>query len=53
MTVREVAAELRVCRATVYRFIESGRLRSARMGGSIYRVRRSDLRAFVDGHGAR
>lgn len=46
LTVREVAAQLRVCRATVYKMAERGDLPHVRMAGAV-RVHPADLDAFV------
>jgi len=45
LTVKEVAARLCVCTATIYRLCTSGELRHFRVGASI-RIREADLRAF-------
>jgi excisionase family DNA binding protein len=45
LTVKEVAARLRVCTATVYRLCAAGELPHFRVGASI-RIREEDLRAF-------
>ena len=46
LTVREVAARLRLSTATVYRLCESGGLQHARVSNAI-RVAEIDLRAFI------
>lgn len=49
LTVSEVADRLRFTKPTVYRLINSGRLRAVRLGdGCHWRVRTDDLAAFVD-----
>jgi excisionase family DNA binding protein len=48
MSVAEVAAELGCGRDTVYRLMTSGSLPSVIVGGRLRRVRREDLRAYVD-----
>jgi excisionase family DNA binding protein len=45
LTVKEVAARLRVCTATIYRLCTTGELRHLRVGATI-RIREADLRAF-------
>ncbi|HEX7509494.1 MAG TPA: helix-turn-helix domain-containing protein, partial [Polyangia bacterium] len=45
LTVREVAARLRVCTATVYSLCESGALSHVRLNNAI-RVGQADLTAF-------
>jgi excisionase family DNA binding protein len=50
LTVREVACLLRVTPATVYRLIDRGELRHARISNAI-RVSPSDLATFLRGHG--
>jgi excisionase family DNA binding protein len=47
MTVSEVADELRVSNMTVYRLIKAGDLAAIRVGKN-YRIRRSDLDAYLD-----
>ncbi len=49
MTVGEVATALRVSTMTVYRLINAGELRAARIGRS-FRVRTVDLETFVADH---
>ncbi len=46
LTVKEVAAILKVCTATVYKIIDRGELPHTRVLNSI-RVRKSDLAAFL------
>jgi excisionase family DNA binding protein len=46
LTVREVAARLGVCRATVYAMVERGELPHVRISGAV-RVHPTDLMAFV------
>jgi excisionase family DNA binding protein len=38
LTVREVAERLRVCRATVYRMIDEGRLPAVRVSSGAIRI---------------
>jgi len=45
LTVKEVAARLRVCTATIYRLCISGELHHFRVGASV-RIRQADLVAF-------
>lgn len=47
MTVKEVAAYMRVSDMTVYRLIESGQLRATRAGRS-WRIQTSDAEAYLD-----
>ena len=47
LTVEEVAKLLKVSKRTVYRWIESGDLKVARLGRKTYRVFESDLRRFL------
>jgi excisionase family DNA binding protein len=46
LTVREVAATLRVSTMTVYRLIKAGDLRSTRVGKG-YRIRSVDLERYL------
>lgn len=46
LTVKEVAAILKVCSATVYKIIDRGELPHTRVLNSI-RVRKGDLAAFL------
>jgi excisionase family DNA binding protein len=46
LTVKEVAEQLGVCTATVYRLCESGALPHVRIVQSI-RIRPADLKAFL------
>lgn len=48
-TVREVAAYLKVTTKTVYRMLEDSRLNGSRLGYT-WRIRESDLIAFLDAH---
>ena len=48
LSVGEVAAALGCGRDTVYRLMTSGALPSVTVGDRLRRVRRDDLRAFVD-----
>jgi len=45
LTVKDVAARLRVCTATVYRLCAAGQLRHLRVGAAI-RIREEDLAAY-------
>jgi excisionase family DNA binding protein len=47
LTVREVAARMRVSNMTVYRLIQSGDLRATRVGRS-YRLRERDVEVYLD-----
>jgi excisionase family DNA binding protein len=47
LTVREVAARLRVCAATVYSLCETGGLAHVRLNNAI-RVAESDLRRYLE-----
>ena len=47
LTVAEVAKALKVNKRTVYRWIESGDLKVARLGRKTYRVFESDLNKFI------
>lgn len=47
LTAAEVADQLRVSTMTVYRLIRRGELAAVRVGRN-YRVRQSDLAAFLD-----
>jgi len=47
LTIKEVAKVLKVSNRTVYRWIDSGDLKAARIGRKTYRVFESDLRKFV------
>ena len=49
LTVPEVAAELRFTRSYVYEAIRRGDLAAVRKGKCV-RIRRSNLRAWLDGH---
>jgi len=46
-TVKEVAQMMKVHERTVYRWIDSGDLRVARLGRKTYRVFESDLKKFI------
>jgi excisionase family DNA binding protein len=50
LTIREVAARLRVCTATVYSLCESGGLAHLRVNNAI-RVAEADLGAFIRSQG--
>ena len=47
LTIEEVARVLKVNKRTVYRWIESGDLKAARIGRKTYRVFESDVRKFI------
>jgi excisionase family DNA binding protein len=47
LTVREVAARMRVSNMTVYRLIQAGDLRATRVGRS-YRLRQTDVDSYLD-----
>ena len=49
LTVSEVAATMRVSNMTIYRMIKSGELPALRVGKN-YRVRQSDLEAYLSDH---
>jgi excisionase family DNA binding protein len=48
LTLQEVAAYLRVSISTVRREIAKGRLEAVRVG-HLYRVRRADMNAYLEG----
>jgi len=47
LTPEEVAKLLKVSKRTVYRWIDSGELKVARIGRKTYRVFESDVKKFV------
>lgn len=49
-TVDEIAAQLRVSKESVRRWLRTGRLRGIRLAGTRlgYRVRESELRRFIE-----
>jgi len=47
LTIQEVAKLLKVSNRTVYRWIDSGDLKVARIGRKTYRVFESDLKRFI------
>jgi excisionase family DNA binding protein len=47
LTIKEVAKVLSVSTRTVYRWIDSGDLKVARISRKTYRVFESDLRKFI------
>ena len=49
-TVAEVAKIMKVSQKTVYRWIESGRLKVARFGRKTYRIFENDLNKFIKRH---
>lgn len=46
LTPKEVAAELKVSRGTVFNLIKSGRLRAEEVKPRLYRITRSELNAY-------
>jgi len=48
LTPEEVAKILKVSKRTVYRWIDSGELKVARIGRKTYRVFESDIKKFVN-----
>ena len=47
LTVQQVAELLMVCRVTVYRLIDTGKLAAYRVGRGSYRIEAQDVRAFL------
>jgi len=47
LTIQEVSKLLKVSKRSVYRWIETGDLKVARIGRKTYRVFESDLRKFL------
>lgn len=47
LTVEEVAEHLKVSKRTVYRWIDTGDLKVARIGRKTYRVFESDINKFL------
>lgn len=47
LTIQEAAKILKVSKRTVYRWVDNGDLKVARIGRKTYRVFESDLRRFV------
>ena len=47
LTIQEVAKVLKVSTRTVYRWIDTGDLKVARIGRKTYRVFESDLNKFI------
>ena len=47
LTIQEVAKVLKVSTRTVYRWVDAGDLKVARIGRKTYRVFESDLRKFI------
>ena len=47
LTIQEVAKVLKVSKRTVYRWVNSGDLKVARIGRKTYRVFESDLKKFI------
>jgi excisionase family DNA binding protein len=50
LTISEVAKIMKVSQKTVYRWIDSGQLRTARLGRKVYRVFERDLIKFINRH---
>jgi len=50
LTIEEVSKILKVSKRTIYRWIDSGDLKVARIGRKTYRVFESDLRKFLRKH---
>jgi excisionase family DNA binding protein len=48
MTVSEVAEMLRVCRMSVYRWVNDGSLPAHRMGPKLVRIKREAVEAFME-----
>ena len=48
LSITEVATELGCGRDTVYALLSTGALPSVRLGGRLRRIRRTDLRAYVN-----
>ena len=48
LTVKEVASVMKVSQKTVYRWIESGNLKAARLGRKTYRVFENELMKFIN-----
>ena len=46
-TLGEVAEELRVSKATVYRYIKDGKIRASKLG-RVWRIRHEDLVQLLD-----
>ncbi len=46
-TIKEVAADLRITESTVYKLIQSGRLKAFRIGNRL-RIRQEDLDKFKE-----
>jgi len=47
LTIEDVAKVLKVSKRTVYRWVDSGDLKVARIGRKTYRVFESDLNKFI------
>jgi len=47
LTIEEVAKVLKVSKRTVYRWIDTGELKTARIGRKTYRVFESELKRFI------
>lgn len=47
LTIKDVAKKLKVSTRTVYRWVDDGDLRVARIGRKTYRVFESDLKKFI------
>ena len=50
LTIEEVSKILKVSKRTIYRWIDAGDLKVARIGRKTYRVFESDLRKFLRKH---
>lgn len=44
----EVAKLLNIEMVTCYKWLGDGRIKAMKLGGSLWRIREADLRAFVD-----
>ena len=47
LTLKEAAAELKVCTATLTNWINNGQLRAVKMG-HLWRIHQEDLEKFLD-----
>jgi len=47
LTIEEVSKVLKVSKRTVYRWVDAGDLKVARLGRKTYRVFESDLKKFI------
>jgi len=48
LTIEEVSKVLKVSKRTVYRWIDTGDLKVAKIGRKTYRIFESDLRKFIN-----